>query len=45
MSSQQGFITVVIDKNNHANVVRYGCLQARRIICSVLAVERFAMLH
>lgn len=45
MSSERGLITVMTEKNNHANVIHYGYLKERRITRSVLAAELFAVLH
>jgi Reverse transcriptase (RNA-dependent DNA polymerase) len=43
MSSQIGYIVVIVDKNDAANIVHWGSVKCRRVTRSVLAAELYAM--
>ena len=44
-SSQLGFITTLMDKNNTCNIVHYGSVKCKRVTRSALASELYAMVH
>jgi len=43
MSTQIGFVTVITDKDNKANIVHWSSVKCKRITRSVLAAELYAM--
>jgi hypothetical protein len=45
LSSQIGFIIVLADKNNQANILHWSSIKCKRITRSVLAAELYAMAH
>lgn len=45
MTSQLGFIMVLMDKDMNANIIHYGSVKSKRVTRSVLAAEIFAMVQ
>src|SRR6266480_5240874 len=45
LSSQIGFVIVLADRNNQANVIHWSSIKCKRITRSVLAAELYAMAH
>ncbi len=45
LSSQIGFIIMLADRNNQANVIHWSSIKCKRITRSVLAAELYAMVH
>jgi hypothetical protein len=43
MTSQIGYVAVIVDKNNQANIVHWASVKCRRVTRSVLASELYAM--
>lgn len=45
LSSQLGFIMLLMHKHYNVNVVHYGSIKSKQIICSVLSSELFSMIQ
>ena len=43
LSSQLGFVTVLMDANGNANIIHYSTAKSRRVTRSVLAAELYGM--
>lgn len=45
LSSQLGYVIILMDGKRNSNIVHYGSIKSRRVTRSVLAAELFAMTH
>jgi hypothetical protein len=43
--SQIGFVIILADKNNRANIIHWSSIKCKRVMRSVLAVELYGIVH